>query len=50
VLLDAFPKEQQGAAQTLFGIAALLAPIVGPTLGGYITDNPSFAVSTIVHS
>src|SRR5690349_9770326 len=39
VLLDAFPKEKQGSAQTLFGIAALLAPVVGPTLGGYITDN-----------
>src|SRR5215470_4252123 len=38
-LLDAFPREKQGAAQTLFGIAALLAPVVGPTLGGYITDN-----------
>jgi DHA2 family multidrug resistance protein len=39
VLLDAFPKEKQGAAQTVFGIAALLAPVVGPTLGGYLTDN-----------
>ena len=39
VLLDAFPKEKQGAAQTVFGMAALLAPVVGPTLGGYITDN-----------
>ena len=39
VLLDAFPPEKQGGAQTLFGIAALLAPVVGPTLGGYITDN-----------
>src|SRR5262249_41589658 len=39
VLLDAFPAEKQGAAQSLFGIAALLAPVVGPTLGGYITDN-----------
>jgi DHA2 family multidrug resistance protein len=39
ILLDAFPPEKQGAAQTLFGIAALLAPVVGPTLGGYITDN-----------
>jgi len=39
VLLDAFPPEKQGAAQTAFGIAALLAPVVGPTLGGYITDN-----------
>jgi DHA2 family multidrug resistance protein len=39
VLLDAFPPEKQGAAMTMFSIAALLAPVVGPTLGGYITDN-----------
>jgi DHA2 family multidrug resistance protein len=39
VLLDAFPQEQQGTAMTVFGIAALLAPVVGPTLGGFITDN-----------
>jgi MFS transporter, DHA2 family, multidrug resistance protein len=39
VLLDAFPPERQGAAMTVFGVAALLAPVVGPTLGGYITDN-----------
>jgi DHA2 family multidrug resistance protein len=39
VLLDAFPPEKQGTAMTLFAIAALLAPVVGPTLGGYITDN-----------
>jgi MFS transporter, DHA2 family, multidrug resistance protein len=38
VLLDAFPQEKQGAAMTIFGVAALLAPVVGPTLGGYITD------------
>jgi DHA2 family multidrug resistance protein len=37
VLLDAFPAEKQGAAQTMFGVAALLAPVVGPTLGGYLT-------------
>jgi MFS transporter, DHA2 family, multidrug resistance protein len=39
VLLDAFPQEKQGAAMTVFGMAALLAPVVGPTLGGFITDN-----------
>src|SRR5882724_2744085 len=39
ILLDAFPREKQGTAMTIFGIAALLAPVVGPTLGGYITDN-----------
>src|SRR5438034_9702725 len=37
VLLDSFPAEKQGLAQTLFGVAALLAPVVGPTLGGYLT-------------
>jgi DHA2 family multidrug resistance protein len=38
VLLDAFPREKQGTAMTLFGLAALLAPVIGPTLGGYLTD------------
>ena len=42
VLLDAFPVEKQGIAMTLFGLAALLAPVVGPTLGGWITDNYSW--------
>src|SRR5271157_276674 len=42
VLLDTFPTEKQGAAQTMFGVAALLAPVVGPTLGGYITDQYSW--------
>jgi DHA2 family multidrug resistance protein len=39
VLLDSFPPEKQGQAQTMFGVAALLAPVVGPTLGGYLTVN-----------
>src|SRR5258708_9224278 len=42
IVLDSFPPEKQGAAQTLFGVAALLAPVVGPTLGGYITDEYSW--------
>jgi DHA2 family multidrug resistance protein len=42
ILLDAFPIEKQGAAQTLFGVAALIAPVVGPTLGGWITDQYSW--------
>lgn len=39
VLVDVFPREQQGSAQALFGISALIAPVLGPTLGGYIADN-----------
>jgi MFS transporter, DHA2 family, multidrug resistance protein len=42
VLLDAFPVEKQGIAMTLFGLAALLAPVVGPPLGGWITDSYSW--------
>ena len=42
VLLDAFPPERQGAAMTLFGLAALIAPVIGPTLGGWLTDQYSW--------
>src|SRR5262244_3674817 len=42
VLLDAFPREKQGVAMTLFGLAVLLAPVIGPTLGGWITDHYSW--------
>jgi MFS transporter, DHA2 family, multidrug resistance protein len=42
VLLDAFPREKQGVAMTVFAVAALLAPVVGPTLGGWITYNYSW--------
>jgi DHA2 family multidrug resistance protein len=42
ILLDTFPPEKQGAAQTLFGVAALIAPVLGPTLGGWITDEYSW--------
>jgi DHA2 family multidrug resistance protein len=39
ILLDTFPREKQGAAQTMFGVAALLGPVVGPTLGGWLCVN-----------
>lgn len=39
VLLDSFPPEKQGTAMTLFGLAAIIAPIVGPTLGGWLCVN-----------
>src|SRR5262249_3382613 len=42
ILLDAFPREKQGVAMTLFGFAVLIAPVVGPTLGGRITDSYSW--------
>jgi DHA2 family multidrug resistance protein len=42
ILLDTFPKDKQGQGLTMFAIAALVAPVIGPTLGGYITDNYSW--------
>ena len=42
ILIDSFPAEKQGMAMTMFGIAALTAPVVGPTLGGYLSDYHSW--------
>src|SRR5471032_1523326 len=39
ILMDSFPPEKQGTAMTLFGVAALVGPIVGPTLGGWLVVN-----------
>jgi len=42
ILLETFPKERHGHAMAAYGIGILLAPILGPTLGGWITDNYSW--------
>ncbi len=39
ILADTFPPQQRGLAFALFGITVVVAPILGPTLGGWITDN-----------
>jgi DHA2 family multidrug resistance protein len=39
ILMDSFPPEKQNVAMTLFGIAALIGPVVGPTLGGWLVVN-----------
>jgi MFS transporter, DHA2 family, multidrug resistance protein len=39
ILLETFPEKKHGQAMAAFGIGILLAPILGPTLGGWITDN-----------
>src|ERR1700721_1851058 len=39
ILADAFPPEKRGQAFALFGVAVVVAPVVGPTLGGYLADN-----------
>jgi MFS transporter, DHA2 family, multidrug resistance protein len=42
VLLDSFPREKQGGAMAMFTVATLVAPIAGPTVGGWITDSFSW--------
>jgi MFS transporter, DHA2 family, multidrug resistance protein len=42
VLVESFPREKTGMAMAIFGMGVVLAPIIGPTLGGWITDNYSW--------
>src|ERR1700727_3922876 len=42
VILDTFEPSQRGRAFSLVAIAVIFAPIIGPTLGGWITDNYSW--------
>ena len=42
ILADTFPPEQRGLAFALYGITAIMAPTIGPTLGGWITFNYSW--------
>ncbi len=39
ILADVFPPEKRGLAFAVYGITAVVAPTIGPTLGGWITDN-----------
>jgi DHA2 family multidrug resistance protein len=42
IITDSFPPEKRGAAFAITGITMIVAPILGPTLGGFITDNYSW--------
>src|SRR5579863_3394885 len=42
ILADSFPPAKRGQAFALFGVAVVVAPVVGPTLGGWISDNWSW--------
>ena len=39
ILADTFPIEKRGQAFAMYGMAVVVAPAIGPTLGGWITDN-----------
>ena len=42
ILADSFPPAKRGQAFAMFGVAVVVAPVVGPTLGGYLSDNFSW--------
>src|SRR6201996_6135192 len=42
ILADAFPPSKRGQAFAVFGVAVVVAPVVGPTLGGWLSDNWSW--------
>jgi MFS transporter, DHA2 family, multidrug resistance protein len=42
VMLDAYPPEQRGQAMAIWGMGVMLGPILGPTLGGFLTENYSW--------
>jgi DHA2 family multidrug resistance protein len=42
ILADSFPPSKRSQAFALFGVAVVVAPVVGPTLGGYLSDNFSW--------
>ena len=39
ILFETFPPEEQGIAQSVFGVGVIAGPAIGPTLGGYLTDS-----------
>jgi DHA2 family multidrug resistance protein len=39
ILFDVFPREERGIGQAIFGMGVMVGPTLGPTLGGWITDN-----------
>jgi DHA2 family multidrug resistance protein len=42
IMLESFPKEEHGKAMAVFGVGAVFAPVLGPLVGGWITDNWSW--------
>jgi DHA2 family multidrug resistance protein len=42
ILVESFPKKKQGMAMAIYGMGVVVAPILGPTLGGWITDDYSW--------
>src|SRR4051794_29850379 len=42
ILLDIYTPEERGAAMALFGVSVMVGPVLGPVIGGWLTDNISW--------
>jgi len=42
ILLESFPPARRGVAMAVYGVGVIVAPIIGPTLGGWLTDSYSW--------
>ncbi len=42
ILFDVFPKEERGTSTAIFGVGVMVGPLLGPTLGGWLTENYSW--------
>src|SRR6202048_3895399 len=49
ILADSFPPAKRGQAFALFGVAVVVAPVVGPALGGWLSDNISWQCCFLVN-
>ena len=49
ILADSFPPQKRGQAFALFGVAVVVAPVIGPTLGGWIADNYSWQWNFLIN-
>ena len=42
IVIDSFPRRQTGLVSSIFGMAVVIGPVIGPTLGGYLADEYSW--------
>ncbi|MBV8808837.1 MAG: DHA2 family efflux MFS transporter permease subunit [Acidobacteriaceae bacterium] len=49
ILLESFPPDKRGLAMAVFGLGVVVAPVLGPTFGGWLTDNYSWRWSFYIN-
>jgi EmrB/QacA subfamily drug resistance transporter len=49
ILLESFPPERRGVAMAVFALGVVVAPVIGPTLGGWLTDHISWRATFYVN-